>query len=153
VTRIQKSALIPYHVSDIYGLVSNVEGYPHFLPWCQTVTIASLIELETHAEVIATITMGRIGLEKSFTTTNILKKDESIHIRLLNGPFSHLQGHWHFQALGNEGCKVSLEMEFHIANKLLSMSLGPIFSKIINSLIDAFIIRANKLYGKQRHLG
>lgn len=148
-TRIQKTALVPYGANDMYDLVSDILGYPNFLPWCQATTIESQNELEdTVTRLIATIKMGSMGLGHAFTTTNVLKKNTSIEMELVKGPFSHLQGKWHFRTLGDMGCKISLEMEFEISNKLLSMSLGPVFAKILNSLIDAFIKRANELYGK-----
>jgi len=92
--------------------------------------------------------MGSAGLEKSFKTSNTIKPDEWIEIRLLEGPFSHLQGRWDFQSLGEEGCKVSLNMEFEISNPLLRLSFGPLFTKITNTLLDAFVKRANELHGK-----
>lgn len=33
--------------------------------------------------------MGGAGLGQSFTTTNVIKADEFIDMRLLKGPFSH----------------------------------------------------------------
>ena len=145
---VQKTALVPYSLSEMYRLVSNVKGYPEFLPWCQAVVIESQTETEEETRLTATIKMGSIGLGHAFSTDNILRQNESIHIELLKGPFNHLQGHWHFKALGDIGCKISLDMKFEISNKLLSVSLSPIFAKILNSLIDAFIKQANELYGK-----
>lgn len=141
---IHKTALVPYRSHDMFTLVNDIDAYPRFLPWCKSTTILS----QTSSQIVATITMGGVGLEKSFTTTNVIKTDESIEIHLLEGPFSQLQGRWTFQPLGEEGCKISLTMEFEISNQLLRMSLGPIFSKIVNSLVDAFVQRANELYGK-----
>jgi len=125
-------------------MVSDVGSYPHFLPWCKEVVINSRTDLGDETRLMATIKMGNIGLEKSFTTTNVLRKDKSIDMR----PFSSLQGQWHFQSLGETGCKITLEMDFEISNKLLGKTLGPIFTKIMNSMIEAFIQQANKLHGK-----
>ncbi|MEK8017132.1 MAG: type II toxin-antitoxin system RatA family toxin [Candidatus Parabeggiatoa sp.] len=141
--RIHKTALVPYSNNDMFALVSDITHYPQFLPWCKSVTLSS----QNESQVIATITMSRAGLEKSFTTTNIVKPNESIEMRLLKGPFNHLQGHWDFQALGEEGCKISLKMAFEIKNPVLRLSLEPVFTKIINTLVDAFVKRANELYG------
>jgi len=143
VIRIHKTALVPYSNNDMFALVSDITHYPQFLPWCKSVTLSS----QNESQVIATITMSRAGLEKSFTTTNIVKPNESIEMRLLKGPFNHLQGHWDFQALGEEGCKISLKMAFEIKNPVLRLSLEPVFTKIINTLVDAFVKRANELYG------
>lgn len=137
-------ALVPYSVDKMFALVSNISDYPKFLPWCQSIILHS----QTESEVVATIKMGSVGLKQAFTTTNVIKPHHWIKMRLLKGPFSHLQGDWQFRPLGCDGCKISLNLEFDISNRLLKMSLGPVFTKIANTLVDAFVKRANKLYGK-----
>lgn len=147
--QIQKTALVPYSVHDMFKLVNNISDYPKFLPWCKSVVVHS----RTESEVIATINMGGAGLGQSFTTTNVIKADKFIEMRLLKGPFSHLQGRWDFRALGETGCKISLKMEFAISNRLLRVSLEPLFSKIANNFVDTFVQQADKLYGKSGTLG
>jgi ribosome-associated toxin RatA of RatAB toxin-antitoxin module len=49
--------------------------------------------------------------------------------------------------LGENGAKVFLNLEFKFESKLLDMSLSPIFTKIANSQLDAFVARAKKIYG------
>jgi ribosome-associated toxin RatA of RatAB toxin-antitoxin module len=146
VTKIHKTAIVPYSAEQMYVLVNAVETYSQFLPWCKSAHLLS----ENEGQVTACIVMSIAGLEKSFTTNNLLQPNYAIEMRLLEGPFSQLHGFWKFQALGHEGCKISLDMQFEIANKLLRMSLGPIFSKIVSSLVDAFVKRANELYGKSK---
>ncbi len=146
-TRIHKTALVSYTVEEMFTIVNGIREYPKFLPWCKSITIHS----ETGSEIVATIKMGGAGLEKAFTTTNVIKENERIEMRLLKGPFSHLEGDWDFQSLGEDGCKVSLDLDFHISNPLLRMSLGPVFSKIANSLVDAFVQRAEELYGNHSY--
>ena len=71
---IQKMALVPYPIHDIFVLVNDIAVYPQFLPWCKSVVIHS----KTDTSIIATINMSGAGLKKSFTTTNVIKLDESI---------------------------------------------------------------------------
>lgn len=142
---INKTALVPYHCSEMFNLVNNVNDYPKFLPWCKSVTLQS----QTESEIVATVQMGGAGLDQTFTTKNIITVNEAIKMCLVNGPFNHLLGYWKFDQLGNEGCKISLNLEFEIKNRLLNMSLGPVFTKICNSLVDAFINRANEIYGSR----
>jgi ribosome-associated toxin RatA of RatAB toxin-antitoxin module len=143
VKHINKTALVPYNCSEMFDLVNNVNDYPIFLPWCKSVTLVS----QTESEIVATIHMGGAGLEKSFTTKNIITPNKTIQMSLVNGPFDHLSGAWNFSQLGDEGCKISLNLEFEIKNRLLNMSLGPVFTKICSRLLDGFINRANKVYG------
>ena len=142
--QIQKTALVPYPNHDMFVLVNDIAGYPQFLPWCKSIIIHS----QTDTDIIATINMSGIGLGQSFTTTNVIKPNEFIEMRLLKGPFKHLYGKWNFHQLGADGCKICLDLEFAISNSLLRVSLEPIFTKISNNLVDAFVQQANKLYGK-----
>lgn len=145
-TKVHKTAIVPYSVEQMYVLVNDIETYPQFLPWCKATQILS----QNGQCLTASIAMGITGLEKTFTTNNVLEPNHSIEMKLLDGPFSHLHGFWKFQPLGQEGCKISFDMQFEITNKVLKMSLGPVFSKIVNSLVDAFVKRANELYGKSK---
>ncbi len=141
---ISKSALVRYSVSDMYGLVSDIEAYPNFLPWCSHVKVLSRNE----DEVRATIGIARGGIRKSFTTYNRLQRNKMIEIRLVAGPFRHLQGFWRFDALREDACKVSLDMEFEFAGTLVKLAFGPVFHQITNSLVDSFCRQAAKVYGK-----
>ncbi len=147
-THIHKTALVPYSAADMYRLVNAIEDYPKFLPWCKATTVHD----RSDTAIAATIKMGSIALGKSFSTQNVLVPNQSIQMQLVEGPFSELEGLWLFQSLGDEdgdivGCKIALTMDFEISNPLLRKGLTPVFSQIVNSLIDAFIKRAHECYG------
>jgi ribosome-associated toxin RatA of RatAB toxin-antitoxin module len=126
-------------------LVADTESYPAFLPWCRSVRILS----REGDEVVGTVEMVKGRVHKSFTTVNRLVKGERIDMELVEGPFKHLQGAWRFQPIGDQGCRVSLDLEFEFSNRLLAMTVGPVFSDIANRLVDAFTRRAAQLYGKR----
>jgi ribosome-associated toxin RatA of RatAB toxin-antitoxin module len=46
----------------------------------------------------------------------------------------------------NHGCRIQLDMDFEFSNKLISMALGPIFTQISGSLVEAFCKRAQEVY-------
>ena len=50
--------------------------------------------------------------------------------------------------LGGEGCKVELDLDFELSSGLLRRLLGPIFSEIANTMVDAFCRRADEVYGR-----
>lgn len=85
-------------------------------------------------------------LQKSFTTRNFNFPYEAIEMTLLDGPFRHLHGKWLFNSLGQDGTKVELLLEFEFANRLLDITVGPVFSHIANTLVDAFTRRAQDVY-------
>jgi len=144
-TQIHRHALTPYSPARMFELVDNVEAYPEFLPWC-----ASSRELSrTDDEVRASIELARGSLRKSFTTLNRLQKDKMIEMRLVEGPFRHLEGFWRFESLKDgQACKISLDLEFDFSSKLLALTIGPVFNSIANSLVDAFVKRARQCYGE-----
>ena len=144
-TSIHKSALVAYTPAEMFTLVSDIESYPTFLPWCRS---AQVLWREGD-ELKACVEMAKGSVQKSFTTHNRQQTDKMIEMRLVEGPFKRLEGYWRFDPLGDKACKVSLDLEFEFANRMLSIMIGPVFSQIANSLVDAFQQRAVQVYGKR----
>lgn len=142
-TTIYKQAIVPYTPQQMRVLVEAIENYPIFLPWCRSTRVLS----RTATEVQATIELARGVIHKSFTTRNRTLDNQRIEISLIEGPFRSLTGHWTFVALGDQGCKVSLNLQFEFSSPLMSAGLGPVFGQIANTLVDAFCKRAAQLYG------
>ncbi|GAB4391537.1 MAG: type II toxin-antitoxin system RatA family toxin [Gammaproteobacteria bacterium] len=139
---ISRNAIVPYTAAQMFALVNAVEDYPRFLPWCSS----SQVHSRNEDEVKASIEMSKGAVRKSFTTLNRLQQDKIIEIRLLDGPFDHLEGIWRFENLPNGGSRVSLDMEFKFAGRMISMLFGPIFHQIANMLVDSFCKQADKIY-------
>ncbi|WJW76449.1 type II toxin-antitoxin system RatA family toxin [Thiohalobacter sp. IOR34] len=144
-TSIRRSALVPYTPEEMFALVSDIESYPRFLPWCRS---ARVLERKDD-EVRATIEIAKGSLHKAFTTLNREQPGKMIEMRLVEGPFRRLEGFWRFDPLGEAACKVSLDLEFDFENRMLAMVIGPVFSQIADSLVDAFHQRAVEVYGKR----
>jgi ribosome-associated toxin RatA of RatAB toxin-antitoxin module len=129
----------------MYALVCDVESYPDFLPWCTGAEILS----QDDAEICGRVEFAVGGVSRSFATRNRLVQDEEIGMQLLEGPFSQLHGRWRFEPLGDEGCKISLFLEYDFSSKVVGMVVGPVFNQIANSLVDAFQKRALEVYGSR----
>ena len=144
---VNRHALVPYSAAQMFALVDDIESYPQFLPWCKSAKVWS----RDGDEVRASVELAKGAIQKSFTTLNRNQRDKMIEMRLLEGPFRHLQGFWRFDTLGEgtaEACKVSLDLEYEFSNALLAMTVGPVFNQIANKLVDAFSQRAVSVYGK-----
>lgn len=142
---ISKSALVPYSAAEMFALVNDIPAYPDFLPWCGDSEILASNEDEIRAKV----QLSRSGIKKSFTTLNRLQKDKMIEMRLVEGPFQHLEGFWRFEPLNDMACKVMFDIEFEFSSKILALTVGPVFSQITSTLVDAFTKRAVEIYGKR----
>ncbi|MCP0913851.1 MULTISPECIES: type II toxin-antitoxin system RatA family toxin [Legionella] len=141
-TIVKKSRVVSYSCEQMYDLVNDVERYAEFLPYFSK----TLVHHRDADEVQATLVIAAAGMSKSFTTRNRLQANKMIEIRLVDGPFSHLEGFWRFDEVP-EGCHVSFDLEFDFAGRMLSMLLGPIFEQITDKMVDAFCNRAQVLYG------
>ncbi|WP_428036302.1 type II toxin-antitoxin system RatA family toxin [Amphritea sp.] len=142
-TQVDRSALVLHTAEQMFDLVNDVESYPQFLPWCSGTT---LIE-STATTMQASLKVAKAGLKYSFTTRNQLQRPGMIRIELVEGPFSSLSGLWTFKPLSDEACKVSLSLQFDFSGKLTSLAMGKVFNQMAATMVDAFVSRADQVYG------
>lgn len=137
--------LIGYSAERMYVLVDDVNAYPQFLPWCGGASTVDPAPNTTEA----TIWIDYHGLRQSFTTHNTKEPGRLITMQLKEGPFRSLNGSWRFTPLGNdEACKIEFQLHYEFSNRILEKLVGPVFSYIANTFIEAFTHRAEKIYGK-----
>jgi len=140
--KIARSALVAHSAMDMYRLVEGVSSYPQFLSWCTATTVHE----QTSEMQQASLTVVVAGIRQHFTTINTLCSGERVEMKLLKGPFKNLQGEWRFVQLGNDGCKISLELDFVMTSGPMAAMFGKGFGKIADRLVDDFCRRAEKVY-------
>lgn len=142
-SKVHKSALLPYTPEQMFTLVEQVEAYPQFLPWCS----ASQVHSRAAGKTEATLEMDFKGLKQRFTTVNDNQPHSRIDLKLKDGPFKKLTGHWHFKKLGDAGCKVSLDLNYEFTAGPVQLLIGAAFDRVAHTLLDAFVARAQQVYG------
>ena len=135
--------LVPYSAEQMFVLVDGVADYPKFLPWCGGSSVTSVDGNTVHA----TVHIDYHHIKQSFTTENVRSAPHRIDIRLKDGPFQKLEGNWQFKPLSDSACKIEFRLSYEFSHKLLEKVFGPVFHYIANSFVDAFILRAEKVYG------
>jgi ribosome-associated toxin RatA of RatAB toxin-antitoxin module len=140
---VERSALVMYTPAQMFALVNDVGKYPEFLPWC---TEARVQEVSA-AERVAMLKVSRGVLRAEFTTRNMLTPDSQIHMQLLHGPFREFSGLWRFASIGERGARVQLRVEFEFKNRLAATAFNSVFETLCGTIIDAFVARAQQLYG------
>jgi ribosome-associated toxin RatA of RatAB toxin-antitoxin module len=143
VPEVRKSVLIGHSAQQMFDLVDGVDRYPEFLPWCAA---ASAVPVDA-SRVRASVTISYHGVKQSFTTENTRTPPQQIDIRLAEGPFRRLDGSWRFISLGEKACKIEFCLQYQFSSRLLEKLVGPVFGYIANTLVEAFISRADRLYG------
>jgi ribosome-associated toxin RatA of RatAB toxin-antitoxin module len=142
---IHKSVLIWFSPEEMFRLVTDVNAYPQFLPWCDHARVLETTESGMTAEV----GIKMAGIKQSFTTRNTHVPGREVQMALIDGPFSNLSGGWTFSPVGDgsqRACKVELKLHYGFSSAALSAVVGPVFDKIASSLVDAFIKRAEQVY-------
>lgn len=143
---VHRSVLIWYSAEEMFRLVTDVAQYPKFLPWCDRASVLEQDDKGMRAEI--GIAFG--GIRQSFTTRNDHVAGRKVAMRLVDGPFSNLDGQWAFNPVGDAGqraCKVELDLNYGFKNAALAAVVGPVFDRIAGSLVDAFVKRAEQVYG------
>jgi ribosome-associated toxin RatA of RatAB toxin-antitoxin module len=140
---VERSALVTYSAAQMFALVNDVERYPEFLPWC----VAAQVQDVSATERAATLRVARGVLKAEFTTRNLLTLGKRIQMCLTHGPFRDLNGEWRFDDIGEAGSKVQFRLEFEFKNRLTAAAFNAVFESLCGSIVDAFAMRARKVYG------
>lgn len=140
---VEKSVLVLHTAQQMFDLVDGVELYPQFLPWCGGTDVKWRDETST----VATVMIDFHRIKQSFTTENAKQIPSLIEMKLQDGPFRHLDGSWRFTALNESACKVEFRLHYEFSSKLLESLVGPVFNHITSNFVDAFVERAEKVYG------
>ena len=149
VKHVKKSVLLWYSPHEMYALVTAVQDYPSFLPWCERAEL-----LEPHeGGVTARLHLSYLGVRQSFTTRNAQVPDESVVLSLVDGPFSVLAGTWRFVPVPAgagpqaKACKIEFDLRYSFANGALEALVSPVFDRIANTFVDSFVKRAEQVHG------
>jgi ribosome-associated toxin RatA of RatAB toxin-antitoxin module len=140
---VQKSVLVSHSAQRMFELVDAVEAYPEFLPWCDGAKVLYRDDARTRA----TIHVNYHGARQSFTTENAKSPPSLMTIRLVEGPFRVLDGEWRFTTLAEQACRIDFRLHYEFSSRLFEKLVGPVFTYIATTLVDAFVHRADKVYG------
>lgn len=146
---VSKSVLIWYTPAEMYRLVTGVQDYPQFLPWCERAEVLD----ETPEGMTARLHLAYAGVRHAFTTRNRHLPGEQVVVELVDGPFSVLEGAWRFRPLAmpsggdQTACKIEFDLRYAFSSKALEAVVSPVFDRVANTFVDSFVKRAERVYG------
>ncbi|MDS4015666.1 MAG: type II toxin-antitoxin system RatA family toxin [Candidatus Accumulibacter sp.] len=138
---VKKSVLIERSSQEMFDLVDRVEDYPEFLPWCSQ----TFCQYRDASKTVATVHINYRNVKSHFTTANDKESPLWMRITLVDGPFRRLDGLWRFTTLAAHACKIEFHLSYEFSSRMLEKAIGPVFSQIANTFIDAFVKRANQI--------
>jgi ribosome-associated toxin RatA of RatAB toxin-antitoxin module len=142
-SRVEKSILIEYPAQRMFDLVEDVESYPSFLPWCS----ATRVDFRDDRRTVATLFVNFHGIRAHVTTENTKERPSWMSLKLVDGPFRHLEGEWCFKLLSEDACKVEFHISYEFSNRFFEIVLGRVFNQIANTFVEAFVKRARQIHG------
>ncbi|MDR1276335.1 MAG: type II toxin-antitoxin system RatA family toxin [Candidatus Accumulibacter sp.] len=141
--KVEKSVLIERSAKQMFDLVENIESYPKFLPCCG----GTRVDYRDDKKTIATLYVDFLNIRSSLTTENEKDYPERMNLRLVRGPFRHLDGVWNFKRLTENACKVDFSLSYAFSSRVLEKLLAPMFETLADTFVEAFVKRANEVYG------
>jgi ribosome-associated toxin RatA of RatAB toxin-antitoxin module len=142
-SRVEKSIWIGYSAQRMFDLVEDVESYPGFLPWCS----AARADFRSEQRTVATLHVNFHGIKAHLTTENAKEPPFWMSLKLVEGPFRHLEGGWRFKPLAEQACKIEFHISYEFSNRFFEKIIGSVFNQIANTFVDAFVKRARQVYG------
>lgn len=139
-TQIHRQALVMQPAARMFELVNDVLAYPQHFRWCEEAQV-----LEDSEDLrVARLAINVRGLRIAFTTRNRLEVPSAIRLSLVDGPFRRLEGAWSFHALGDDACKVGLQLDFDVGGPLVGGALALGFQGLADRLVDDFVAVARQ---------
>ena len=135
----KRSFLIRKPVDQVFKTLSDVEEYKTFIPYC----IDSKIIEEQSDYSLVTLNIEFFGIQTSFTTKNVIKKNESIEMDLIEGPFEKFKSSWRLQEVDQQTTNLSFVMNYQMRNKILEMALKNNLKSVSDSIVRAFKSKLN----------
>lgn len=142
---VHKSTLVGYSAEAMFDLIEAVEHYPAFLPWCAGATVLARDE----SVVVANVRVDYHGLRIAFTTRNPKRRPEAMAITLEQGPFRRFEGNWRLTRLAATACKIEFALWYEFDGAIARTLAGPVFARIADTMIDAFVARADSVLSTQ----
>ena len=126
---------------QLFDLVSDVDDYPNFLPWCVALRVTSRDDNEIRADMVVGFKM----LREKFTSRVTLTPKERIDVEYLDGPFRYLENRWLFIDKDG-GCEIDFFIDFEFRSRLLRKIMEPLFHEAVRRMVRAFEKRATERY-------
>lgn len=137
--------VIGYSMDQMYDVVSNVDDYKKFVPFCTESHVFQ--RSETHAR--ANLEVGFQVLTERYTSVLTLAKPNLVKSECLDGTlFNHLLCVWKFSSGPTpNSCVLNFYISFEFKSMLHSSLANTFFEQVVAKMVGAFLDRAKQLYG------
>jgi ribosome-associated toxin RatA of RatAB toxin-antitoxin module len=137
---IHRNALVEHSAARMFALVNDIAAYPRRFEWCESAQVLEAGE----SRVVARLDLKLGSFRTWFVTENALSPPHHIDMKLREGSFKRLSGHWEFHILDESACKVSLTLSFEASSKLLAPAVTLGLQGLADRMVDDFVRTADR---------
>lgn len=127
---------------QMFDLISDVNSYPEFLPWCNSTNIYN----KSNDVFYSDMEIGFKFINESFTSKVSVYTPNKVTSIAIKGPFKKMNNIWEINYISKNTCEVNLHIEFEFKSFLLQNIMGNLFENASKKMIIAFEERASNLY-------
>lgn len=140
--------LVGYSMEQMYEVVSDVEHYRDFVPFCQR----SLVTMRRPGHLKADLVIGFPPVNESYTSSVTMVRPSLVKAVCTEGKlFNHLLTEWHFSPGAKNvplSCTVDFSVSFEFRSVLHSQLAHFFFNELVRQMESAFITEAKRRFGK-----
>lgn len=137
---VRKSVLVPHPAEAMFDLIEAAEHYPAFVPGCRT---AQILERDDTV-VAARLTLRSAGIAIELETRNPKRRPTWMEVTLTRGPFRRFHGEWRLTPLNAVACRIDFTLAYEL-DGVAARVAAPAFGRIADTLVDAFVARAERV--------
>jgi len=137
--------LLGYSMEQMYAVVSEVDKYSQFVPYCKK----SVIKSRQPGQLKADLAVGFPPLLESYTSIVKMQAPRSVSAVCTEGQiFSHMLTDWRFSPGPKPSCCwLDFSTSFEFRSMLHSHLSHIFFDQVVRQMVNAFLVEARKRYG------
>ncbi|XP_028173433.1 coenzyme Q-binding protein COQ10 homolog A, mitochondrial [Ostrinia furnacalis] len=139
--------LVGHTMEQMFEVVSDVENYYQFVPWCKK----SVVLLKTPARLKADLIVGFPPINESYTSNVTLMKPHLVKAECTDGKlFHHMLTLWRFSPglkREQQSCVVDFQITFEFKSAFHSHLSNLFFDQVASQMESAFIREVGRRYG------